>query len=53
MVDAAVMVTCEKLGERKVATLDRRHFGTVRPRHTEHFEILPRQVEAFARLAAR
>jgi hypothetical protein len=53
MVDAAVMVTCEKLGERKVATLDRRHFGTVRPRHAEHFEILPRQVEAFARLAAR
>lgn len=42
MVDAAVMVTCEKLGERKVATLDRRHFGTVRPRHADHFEILPR-----------
>jgi predicted nucleic acid-binding protein len=42
MVDAAVMATCEKLGERKVATLDRRHFGTVRPRHADHFEILPR-----------
>ena len=41
MVDAAVMVTCEKLGERKVATLDRRHFATVRPLHTDHFEILP------------
>lgn len=41
MVDAAVMVTCEKLGESKVATLDRRHFGTVRPRHADHFEILP------------
>jgi predicted nucleic acid-binding protein len=42
MVDAAVMVTCEKLNERKVATLDRRHFGAVRPRHAKHFEILPR-----------
>jgi hypothetical protein len=41
MVDAAVMVTCEKLGEKKVATLDRRHFGAVRPRHADHFEILP------------
>jgi hypothetical protein len=41
MVDAAVIVTCEKFGERKVATLDRRHFGTVRPRHADHLQILP------------
>ncbi|HXV62129.1 MAG TPA: VapC toxin family PIN domain ribonuclease [Vicinamibacteria bacterium] len=41
MVDAAVMVTCEKLGEQKVATLDQRHFGAVRPRHADHFLILP------------
>ena len=41
MVDAAVIVTCEKFGERKVATLDRRHFAAVRPRHTDHLRILP------------
>jgi hypothetical protein len=41
MVDASVIVLCEKLGERKVATLDRRHFGVVRPRHCERLEILP------------
>ena len=30
LVDASVIATCETLGERKVATLDRRHFGVVR-----------------------
>ncbi len=29
-VDASVVVTCEILGEDKVATLDRRHFGILR-----------------------
>ncbi len=33
MVDAAVIAVCERLGETKVATLDRRHFSVVRPRH--------------------
>jgi uncharacterized protein len=41
MVDAAVIAVCERLDERKVATLDRRHFGVVRPRHCERLEILP------------
>jgi uncharacterized protein len=41
MVDAAVIAICERLGEKKVATLDRRHFGVVRPRHCERLEMLP------------
>jgi len=41
LVDAAVIVTCEVLGETKVATLDRRHFCVVRPGHTDHLILLP------------
>jgi predicted nucleic acid-binding protein len=41
LVDAAVVVTCERLGETKVATLDRRHFAIVRPAHVDYLEILP------------
>ena len=41
MVDASVIATCERLGEAKVATLDRRHFGTVRPRHCTSLRLLP------------
>jgi len=37
------MVTCERLGETKVATLDRRDFGVVRPRHCESLVLLPEQ----------
>ncbi|MFN8186265.1 MAG: PIN domain-containing protein [Gaiellales bacterium] len=40
-VDAAVIVTCERLGETKVATLDRRDFSVVRPRHCERLLLLP------------
>ena len=40
-VDAAVIAVCETLGEKKVATLDRRHFGVVRPAHCERLELLP------------
>ncbi len=40
-VDAAVVTTCERLGETKVATLDRRHFSVVRPAHVDAFELLP------------
>jgi len=42
LVDASVIVTCELLGEPKVATLDRRHFSVVRPAHTEALTLLPR-----------
>lgn len=41
MVDAAVIVTCERLGEPKVATLDRRDFSVVRPNHRDHLTLLP------------
>lgn len=41
LVDASVVATCERLGEAKVATLDRRHFGVVRPRHCEALTLLP------------
>ncbi|HSH61495.1 MAG TPA: VapC toxin family PIN domain ribonuclease [Acidimicrobiales bacterium] len=40
-VDASVLAVVERLGERKVATLDRRHFSVVRPRHVEALELLP------------
>jgi predicted nucleic acid-binding protein len=40
-VDAAVFTIVERLGESKLATLDRRHFGILRPRHRESIELLP------------
>ncbi|MEK7766670.1 MAG: PIN domain-containing protein [bacterium] len=40
-VDAAVVALCERLSEVKVATLDHRHFGAVRPAHCHRFQMLP------------
>jgi hypothetical protein len=40
-VDAAVLAVVERLDERKLATLDRRHFSVLRPRHVESLELLP------------
>lgn len=40
-VDAAVLAVVERLDEPKLATLDRRHFGTLRPRHTQALHLLP------------
>lgn len=40
-VDASVVAVSERLGIGQIATFDRRHFGTVRPRHAETFELLP------------
>jgi hypothetical protein len=40
-VDAAVLSITERLNERKLATLDRRHFGLLRPRHCDALELLP------------
>jgi predicted nucleic acid-binding protein len=40
-VDCAVLAVAERLGEPKLATLDHRHFGTMRPRHVEALELLP------------
>jgi uncharacterized protein len=40
-VDAAVLAITERLGEPKLATLDRRHFSLLRPRHVDALELLP------------
>jgi predicted nucleic acid-binding protein len=40
-VDAAVLAVVERLGEPKLVTLDRRHFGLLRPRHRESIDLLP------------
>lgn len=40
-VDASVIAVCERLREDKVATLDHRHFGAVRPAHCDGFTLLP------------
>ena len=40
-VDAAAIAVCESPGETKVATLDRGHFGVVRPAHCERLRLLP------------
>ena len=41
VVDASVLAAVERLGEPKLATLDHRHFGTMRPRHVDALELLP------------
>jgi len=40
-VDASVVATAERLWASTVATLDRRHFSVVRPKHVPAFEIVP------------
>jgi uncharacterized protein len=39
--DASVVALAERHGAVKIATLNRRHFAVVRPRHAEAFELLP------------
>jgi uncharacterized protein len=41
LVDASVIALCERLDERKVATLDRRDFSVVRPSHCDSLHLLP------------
>jgi uncharacterized protein len=41
LVDCAVLAVTERLAEPKLATLDHRHFGVMRPRHVEALELLP------------
>lgn len=41
LVDGSVVAVCERLGEQKVATLDHRHFGVVRPTHVRRLRLLP------------
>ncbi|WP_311922949.1 PIN domain-containing protein [Microbispora sp. H10836] len=40
-VDASVIAIAERLGLPAVATLDRRHFSIVRPRHVAALQLLP------------
>ena len=40
-VDAAVLAIVERLNEPKLATLDHRHFGLVRPRHVDALRLVP------------
>jgi hypothetical protein len=40
-VDAAILAVVERLNEPKLATLDRRHFCVLRPRHVDALELLP------------
>lgn len=40
-VDASLVAVAERLGIRRVLTLDRRHFGLIRPRHCPALEIVP------------
>jgi uncharacterized protein len=39
--DASVIALVERLNEAKVATLDHRHFGAVRPVHVDALQVLP------------
>jgi uncharacterized protein len=41
LVDASIIALCERLDQTTVATLDRRHFSVVRPRHCSHLTLLP------------
>lgn len=41
VVDASVLAVVERLGEAKLASLDHRHFATMRPRHIEALELVP------------
>jgi uncharacterized protein len=41
LVDASIVAAAERLGIARVATLDRRHFGVVRPAHTALFDVVP------------
>lgn len=40
-VDATIVALAERMNITRVLTIDRRDFGIVRPRHVEHFELLP------------
>jgi uncharacterized protein len=41
LVDASVLAVAERLREPKLATLDRRHFGMLRPRHVAALHLVP------------
>ncbi|MCR1782780.1 type II toxin-antitoxin system VapC family toxin [Nocardioides carbamazepini] len=42
--DASIIALAERLGITEIATLDRRHFTAVRPRHVDALTLLPEQL---------
>jgi predicted nucleic acid-binding protein len=40
-IDASVIAAAERWSVNDIATTDRRHFGIVRPHHTDAFKLLP------------
>jgi hypothetical protein len=40
-VDSSLVAIAERLGATSIGTLERRHFGLVRPQHIAGFELLP------------
>lgn len=40
-IDASVVATAERLGITEIATVDRRHFSVVRPKHVDAFTLIP------------
>lgn len=42
--DAAVVAVAERLGVDRIATVDRRDFSVVRPRHVDAFVLLPERL---------
>ena len=40
-VDATLVAIAERLGIQALATTDRRHFASIRPKHIKTFELLP------------
>lgn len=41
LVDASVVAIAERLHQTRIASLDHRHLGVVRPRHCDRFELVP------------
>jgi predicted nucleic acid-binding protein len=41
IVDASIVAVAERLQMARIATLDRRHFSVVRPRHVAAFDLVP------------
>jgi predicted nucleic acid-binding protein len=41
IVDASVIASCERLGATTLATLDRRRFSIIRPRHCDALTLVP------------
>ena len=40
-VDCVIAAIAERLNIKRILTVDRRHFNLFRPRHCDHFEIVP------------